>query len=789
MELSVWKPVLRRLVSRHDPLDLSSAGLNASKAASRVRCSTMRVEPATNLLEPIWHCLPICRGIMRELQPLRFQSSPFPGSMLTTVLISVILIAALYFGREVLVPIALAVILSFVLAPAVRLLQRWYLPRGVAVVVVALVAFATISSLAALMVTQLTQFAGELPRYQTTLREKIQSLRGAAAGTGALDRASEVLQDLRKEVERPKGPSPSLGRGEASSPDRPIAVEVRQPDPGVLETLTSLIKPLIYPLTTTGIVFIFVIFVLMQQQDLRNRLVRLAGAQDLQRTTAALDDAGQRLSRLFLTQVSLNAGFGAVIGLGLWMIGVPGAPLWGLLAMIMRFVPYIGAVIAAVLPIVLAAAVGPGWTMVFLTAALFAIVEPVVGHVIEPLVYGQSAGLSPIAVIASATFWTWLWGPVGLVLATPLTLCLVVLGRHVDRLRFLEVMLGDQPPLKPAELLYQRLLARDPVETAEQARIYLKDKPLISYYDDILLAGLKLAQADAERDLLDTERMQHIRDGVAEIVDDLASHVEKSDLRQQEDADAEDSSPLAKLDKVETAQDGKVLSERWRTGKPVLCLPGRGVLDEAATIIIVQLLEREGIGARAEPAGALSISQIFSWDTKDVALICVCYVEDVTAAEIRYALRRVRRRAPDAVIVVAMLAGAGGADGYETFPNADFAQDSLRSVIDKIVAHAQRSAEAPVNGAQIRGQTLGRGGLVRDGDDAPRPEPFSAGALDLASEARMASTPRSERGDASTSQPDAAKVEPPPRQIEPDEPRHAPVQEPVHPRKERANNL
>jgi predicted PurR-regulated permease PerM len=239
-------------------------------------------------------------------------------------------------------------------------------------------------------------------------------------------------------------------------------------------------------------VVIFVIFILIQRQDLRNRLVRLAGAHDLQRTTAALDDAGQRLSRLFLTQLALNTGFGLVIGLGLWVIGVPSAPLWGMLAMIMRFVPYIGSLISAIFPLVLAAAVGSAWTMVVVTAALFLVAETVAGQAIEPHVYGQSTGISPVAVIASATFWTWLWGPIGLILATPLTMCLVVVGRHVDRLKFLEVMFGDEPPLTEAEMVYQRMLARDPIEATEQAQAFLKKKPLTAYYDEILWKGSSL---------------------------------------------------------------------------------------------------------------------------------------------------------------------------------------------------------------------------------------------------------------------------------------------------------
>ena len=338
-----------------------------------------------------------------------------------------------------------------------------------------------------------------------------------------------MLRDLSQEINKPKDNSGVLLR-DGVAPDKPIPVEVRQPDPGALQTLTVLIEPLIYPLTTTGIVVIFVIFILLQHQDLRNRLVRLAGARDLQRTTAAIDDAGERLSRLFLTQLGLNACFGLIIGMGLWFIGIPSAPLWGMLAMILRFVPYIGAVISAIFPLILAAAVGSGWTMVLSTAALFLVVEIIAGQVIEPLVYGRSAGLSPVAVIASATFWTWLWGPIGLILATPLTICLVVLGRHVEHLKFLEVMFGDEPPLKPAELIYQRMLARDPIEAAEQAQLFLQENTLSAFYDEILLEGLHLAQDDAERGLLDNERMQRVRDAVAEIVDDLGTHEDNDEV-------------------------------------------------------------------------------------------------------------------------------------------------------------------------------------------------------------------------------------------------------------------
>src|SRR5712675_2587815 len=289
----------------------------------------------------------------------------------------------------------------------------------------------------------LTQLAGDLPRYQSTISEKIQSFRETTAGRGTLERASGMLKDLSKELEKPK----DAGRGtgsilspKAPAPLTPVPVEVRQPDPSALESLQSLISTLLRPLATTGIIIIFVIFILLQREDLRNRLIRLAGSHDLQRTTAALDDAAGRLSRLFLIQLLLNGTFGVVIGLGLWLIGIPSAILWGILAAVLRFVPYVGAAIAAAFPLALAVAVDPTWSMLLWTLALFVVVEPIVGHVIEPMVFGHSTGLSPVAVVASATFWTALWGPIGLVLATPLTVCLVVLGRHVERLEFLDVM-------------------------------------------------------------------------------------------------------------------------------------------------------------------------------------------------------------------------------------------------------------------------------------------------------------------------------------------------------------
>src|SRR5690242_4206791 len=477
---------------------------------------------------------------MEQMKPLTRQ--PFRArtteelvallSAVATAILAVIIISMLYFGRDIFVPVALAILLSFVLAPLVGILQRIHVPRGLAVVSVVILAFSLIFAMGSLLATQLTQLAGDLPHYQSTISEKIQSFRDTKASRGTLERASDMLKDLGKELDKPKDVPSARASGSvigsnAPAPLTPVPVEVHQPDPGALESLRTLISPLIHPLATTGIIIIFVIFILLQREDLRNRLIRLAGASDLQRTTAALDDAASRLSRLFLTQLILNGSFGVVIGIGLWFIGIPSAILWGILAAALRFVPYIGAVIAAAFPLALAVAVDPGWSMLLWTLALFLTVEPLVGHVVEPMVYGHSTGLSPVAVVASATFWTALWGPIGLVLATPLTVCLVVLGRHVERLEFLDVMFGDRPALSPPEIFYQRVLAGDPTEVSEKAEEFLKERSLSSYYDEVALKGLQLAQVDAERGALDPERLIKIRDAVSEFANNLSEREDR----------------------------------------------------------------------------------------------------------------------------------------------------------------------------------------------------------------------------------------------------------------------
>ncbi len=569
--------------------------------------------------------------------------------------VAALIIAALYFGREIFVPVALAVLLSFVLAPFVMRLHAWRIPRTASVLIIVFIGFSIIFSLGGLMVSQATRLAGKLPGYQQTLSDKIESLRGLMGGSGTLEQASSVLKELGTELQNRDAtgrPDSGLVRQPTDKPI-PIPVEVKQPDPGALTTLVAIIEPLLSPLTTTGIVVIFVVFILLQREDLRNRLVRLAGSGDIQRTTAALDDAGKRLSKLFLTQIAFNAVFGLAIGIGLELIGVPSAPLWGLIAMILRFVPYIGALISAIFPLILAAAVGSGWQMLVLTALLFVVLELLAGQVLEPLIFGHSTGLSPVAIILSASFWTWLWGPVGLVLATPLTVCLVVIGRHVERLKFLDIMLGDRPPLTPPQLVYQRMLAGDPMEAAEQAHDHLKNASLEDYYDTILLKGLQLAEVDNRLGRLNEERLDRIVATVDELAADLETH---HDVEVTNVPASDGGSNLGALAAIEQTNDKPVqVPEKWRSPRSILCIPGATKLDEAAALVLAQIMRRRGFGAVAEKSDALSMSRFFSLDLADTSLVCVCYVDRPSSAKIQYAVRRLAKKSSSAGILLAFL--------------------------------------------------------------------------------------------------------------------------------------
>jgi predicted PurR-regulated permease PerM len=597
----------------------------------------------TTPLEPQGTAVPnSAAGFHRvEVHPSRI-----PPTSLGTLAVSVVVVAALYFGREVFVPMALAILLGFALGPPVLLRRRWHFGRVPSVIVVVMLAFLMIVGIGVFVGGQLAHLAGELPGYQTNIAQKIHSLRDTTTSGGVVDRTSAMLSNLNKEIEKPQektaggAATEPPGFSRDHPPQNPVPVEIHQSNASPLLLLQQVAAPLLQPLATAGIVVVFVIFFLLQREDLRDRFIRLAGAGDLRRTTVALDDAASRVSRYLLTQTAINASFGVLVGTGLWLIGVPYPVLWGILGTLLRFVPYIGPVIAAALPAIVALAVDPGWGMLLWAMGLFLVVEVIAGQVIEPWLYGHSTGLSGVAVVVAAAFWTLLWGPVGLLLSTPLTMCLVVLGRHVEHLQFLEVILGDQPALAPEEAFYQRMLAGDPDEAAHQAEEFLKDKSLPAFYDEVAIGGT-LAQLDVNRGVLGHEQRVLIKEAVDGVVDNLADHAPWPVPKE-----GETGGPV--MPPVFTPEE---LTPAWQ-GTAVLCVAGRGSLDEASAAMLAQLLQKHGIGARVVPSEAVSVPNLFRLDVTGVQMAFLCYLEPGSFSNPRYLVRRLRRKLPRATIVV-----------------------------------------------------------------------------------------------------------------------------------------
>jgi predicted PurR-regulated permease PerM len=445
-------------------------------------------------------------------------------SFLTLALIT----AALYFGQDVLIPLALAILISFILTPLVQRLQAMRLGRVPATLLVVVLVFGGFTALAWTMGRQLVSFAETLPRYEQNIRTKVAFLRGG--GSAALRQAQQTVEHLREDlgVTTP-GPPPAAGapiagakaRGAASS--TPVPVTVVEPPESPLSVLRTTLFPLLGPLGTAGLVLIFVIFMLIQREDLRDRLLRLLGEGRLNASTQALDEAAQRVSRYLLMQSLINTGTGTAVGIGLFFIGVPNALLWGLFAAVLRFIPYVGPWVAATLPTLISLAVFPGWEKPLMTLSLFLLIELISNNVVEPLVYGSETGISTLGILVSAVFWTWLWGPVGLLMATPLTVCLVVIGRYVPQLRFLDVLLGDQPPLPLEAQIYHRLLALDAEGVDTLLESGLKDRTVAELYDGVLIPALSLAERDRHRGELSPEREELVGATIRNWIEDLST--------------------------------------------------------------------------------------------------------------------------------------------------------------------------------------------------------------------------------------------------------------------------
>ena len=621
-------------------------------------------------------------------------------STLTGVVVAVVVIAALYFGRVVLIPVTLAMLLSFLLTPLVNLLRRLRLGKALSVLLTVVLALCAILALGTAIGTQVAHLSRQLPQYESTIEDKFHRLREAT-----VDRLSGKIERIGRQLHRAESATPAPPKPGAAAQRQPVPVVVSQPAPSALKIGETVISPLLSPLASAGIILVVTIFALLQQEDLRDRIIRLFGSGDLRRTTVAMNEAGRRLSRYFLTQLGINAGFGAIVGVGLYFIGVPNPVLWGILGGLLRFVPYVGSWIAAALPMALAMAVTPGWSKVIWTAALYTVTELTMGQAVEPMVYGHSTGLTPIAVVIAAIFWTWIWGPIGLIISTPLTLCLVVLGRHVEQLEFFDVLLGDRPALTPAEGFYQRILANDPDEAEEQAETYLEERPLSSYYDEVALKGLQLAAHDAARQALPATKVERIKAAALELVEDLDRYDDEpretaaeaptvagptlDEKRSPDQAAPEESSTSALVD------PRKALPGRQRI-ELVLCVAGRGPLDEVSASMLDQLLRKHGLQSRVVSHEKVSRANIRSFDARPGAMICITYLDiGENPAHVRYLLLRLRARLPDVPLLVGLWPAQDPMledSRLHRLVGADFYVATLRQAVEACLAQAHGSA-------------------------------------------------------------------------------------------------
>ncbi|MFM0203315.1 AI-2E family transporter [Paraburkholderia fungorum] len=620
---------------------------------------------------------------------------------LIAIAVGVTIVACLYFARAVLIPITLAILLSFLVAPLANALGRLKLGHVASVFAAVVISVSVIGLLGAVIATQLTDLAAGIPRYQATIERKMDAAHSLTIGK--LNRlAGAAGQALQRATTEPPQPQPPRDASLPASVHAPAAVpvEVREPVPTPFELARRVLSPAISPLETAFIVFVVMVVILLQRDDLRDRAIRLFGSRDLHRTTTVMDEAARRLSRYFVSQLGLNAGVGVVIGAGLFFIGVPSPILWGILAALLRLVPYVGIWISATLATALAAAVSPGWTMAIWSLALFVTIELVVGQVVEPLLYGRSTGLSPFSVVVAAIFWSWIWGPIGLILSTPLTLCLLVLGRHVRRLEFLDVLLGDQPALTPIENFYQRALAGDPDEAIEQAEALLRERSLSAYYDEVAIKGLQLAANDVARGSVTAAQLARIEATTNDLVDGLDSYEDSKPAPQVTEDDWSAAGPMTPaaaaagtpraLRTTPDDTDEERGSDANGAANRVLCIPGRGPLDPLATTILLQLLGKHGFAARALPHEAASRASIESLDADDVGTICILYLQiDGIPSHLRYLVRRIRAKLPDVSIVVGLWA-AQDTEKWSADLQSAMGADCYASSLQEVLAACRR---------------------------------------------------------------------------------------------------
>jgi len=576
------------------------------------------------------------------------------GISLTTMIVIVAVATILHLGQEVFLPLAMAVLLTFALTPVVSFLRSKGLPHIVSVLATVFVAFIVIGLFLLLSGLQIGVLVRELPSFQVNILQKLDSFKESGNGTGLVSQLTEVFTSINAEISNAATQFDGSGLATAT-PNLPMPVEVIERR-NVVQVLYALVVPLIRPIATTGLVVVVIIFMLLEREEIRDRFIRLLGARDLHRTTQVLEEAGGRVGTYLLIQLVVNTIYAILIGIGLWLIGVPNALLWGLLTLVFRFVPFIGSFLAAVFPLFLAFAVSPGWSAVLWTAALFLVVELITSNVIEPWLYGSRTGVSPLAIIICAIFWTYIWGPLGLVLSTPLTVCLVVLGRHLPQFELFDILFGDKPVLAQHARLYQRLLAGDPTESTFKAEEALEEMFLAEYYRDIGIPALLLGQDDLKSGLLTPEQENRLALSAGLFVADLSAIVtselneaEKIALNHESEALKNGSESVPSTDPNADGRDLLPILESPKLegkGFSILSIGGRSKLDDVAAIMLAQTMAAEGAEALALSYIDLTASRFQAIISTQAQCVILNFLDASPSRASLFHIRRIKRSAP-----------------------------------------------------------------------------------------------------------------------------------------------
>ena len=542
------------------------------------------------------------------------------------------MVATLFLARDILIPLAFAIILTLILSPAVNRLVKAGGGRALAALIMVAISIVSVGGIGFVIFNQLIQVLNELPGYQENIHDKIQAMRAPAKG--ALGRATENVRELGKELSNTQAPviAPTPNHRGASrtapaEPGRPLPVQIVAEPASELQYIRDLSRPFLAPLGTAGIVLIFTLFLLIEQDDLRDRLFRLAGLSRMNLMTQALDDATRRVSRYLMLQFLVNACFGALCGIGLYWIGVPYAALWGTVAAMLRIVPYIGSAIAGLFPLLLSLAVFDKWLPPLLVFLVFAVLELVTGNLIEPWLYGTHTGISSLALLLTTVFWATLWGPAGLILSTPLTVCLVVLGRHVPQFSFLHILLGDEPVLAAEAQVYQRLLATDDHGARLVLDHHLVENSVLQLYDSVLIPTLTMAEVDRHKGALDADREEFIFMSVREMLGEFAERV-----REQRGSD-------------------NLRAGLMQPGR-ILCLPAHDEADEVTAAMLAQLLDAAECVAVTFPRDVKLQNMIRMSAPTENDVFCISALPPFAFAHARTLSIHLRRRFPKTKIVV-----------------------------------------------------------------------------------------------------------------------------------------